>query len=144
MNLGAEKTSRPPRVLVAFDGKCVLCNGWVRWLAARDPEGRLLFAPLQGRTVERLREAKLPIPDDLRGVVVVEPRGRVLVGAAAVVRLLAYLPWPWRALAVLATLPPSPLQLLYDWVARNRYRWFGTTSQLCELIPPHIRSRLLD
>jgi predicted DCC family thiol-disulfide oxidoreductase YuxK len=41
-----------------------------------------------------------------------------------------YLRWPWPWLAVFSVLPTKPLDRLYDWIARNRYRWFGRR-ELC-------------
>ena len=46
-----------PERLVLFDGVCGLCNRSIQWLIARD-EGRVLrYAPLQGDTANRLRQA---------------------------------------------------------------------------------------
>lgn len=86
----------------------------------------------------------MPIPEDLQGVVLVEPNGRVLVGGPAVLRILAYLRWPWKGLAALGALPPGLVQTVYNYIATNRYRWFGRTTQTCELIPPELRQRVLD
>ena len=43
---------------------------------------------------------------------------------------MQYLRWPWPWLAVIGILPTHPLDRLYDWIAQNRYRWFGRR-ELC-------------
>ena len=40
--------------IVLFDGVCNLCNGFVRFVIARDPATRFQFAPLQSETAGRL------------------------------------------------------------------------------------------
>ncbi len=48
----------------------------------------------------------------------------------------------WRGLGLLGLLPVRLQDALYGWVARNRYRMFGTTD-LCSLPDPQVQKRLL-
>ena len=57
-------TAAPSR-LVLFDGVCGFCDRAVRWLIARDPAGRLRFAPPQGEADAALRERHPEIPREL-------------------------------------------------------------------------------
>ena len=63
--------------------------------------------------------------------------------ACAAIRLARYLRWPWRLLGA-AWIVPRPIRdHAYDWVARNRYRWFGRRDT-CLVPTPALRSRFLD
>lgn len=57
-------------------------------------------------------------------------------------RLTQYLRWPWPWLAVFAVLPVHPLDRLYDFIAQNRYRWFGRR-ELCLVADPAQAERFL-
>ena len=68
--------------------------------------------------------------------------GRLLTRSAAVARVLERLGGPWRLLAgVSRVFPRALLDLLYDFVARVRYRVFGREPDACPVIPKEQRSR---
>lgn len=121
--------SPPGTAVIVFDGVCVLCNGWVRFLLPRDRAGRYRFAPMQGDTGRALLIAQGQNPDDPQTFLLVEyavdGATRVSTDSTAVLRVLAGLGGPWR-LASFGRLIPGPLRDAgYRLIARNRYRWFG-------------------
>jgi predicted DCC family thiol-disulfide oxidoreductase YuxK len=129
-------------MIVVFDAKCLLCNGWVRFLLKHDRKGQLQFASIQGAAGRRLlAEAGLPV-EDLRTLLLTDG-DRSWQHTAAVLRVLHYLGWPWRA-AWIGWLVPAPLRdAAYRLIARNRYRLFGRT-EVCLLPKPEFRHRFLD
>jgi predicted DCC family thiol-disulfide oxidoreductase YuxK len=130
---------------VLFDGVCVFCNGAVRWLLARDPHGRLRYAPLQGDTAAALRARHPQIPEALETFVYVEPAAdgeRVYLRSDALFRVLAQLDTPLRRLAVLRVLPRGLRDALYLAFARMRYRLFGRLDA-CALPSPEEKERFL-
>lgn len=129
----------PPIVL--FDGVCNLCSGSVQFLLKRDPEGRFRFAPLQSDAGRRLMaEHGLPV-DSLSSVVLIEG-GRVWQESAAALRIARHLRGPWKLLRIFAIVPRPLRDLVYRWIARNRYRWFGRT-ETCWLPTPELEERFL-
>lgn len=117
----------PPH-LVLFDGVCGFCDSAIRWLLARDPAGKLAFAPLQGETAAALRRQHPEIPSELESLVLVESRpggSRVYLRSEAIWRICAQLAGPWRLLAWLRWLPPALRDLGYRHFVSRRYRWFG-------------------
>lgn len=128
--------------LVLFDGDCNLCNGTVQFLLRRDRRARLRFASLQsaaGRAALAAAGASAALPDSI----VLVHGGRVRVKSAAALAIARWLPLPWPVLSI-AWLVPYPLRdLVYDWIARNRYRWFGRQQQ-CWVPTAELRARFLD
>jgi predicted DCC family thiol-disulfide oxidoreductase YuxK len=121
--------SRPERV-VLFDGVCVLCDGSMRFLLDIDRKRRLSFAPLQGETARDVLERHPEGGDSLGTVVYVRGMGtpdeRAYFRSDAVIAVLQDVGGVYRLLASLFRRLPRRLRdVLYDWVARNRYRWFG-------------------
>jgi len=134
--------------IILYDGVCGLCNSLVQFLLKHDKEGRLRFASLQSDFAAKVLQRHGIDPKDLDTMHVVEnydqPGERVLQRSTAIVRAGRELGSFWAALAVVAGIVPRPLRdLVYRFVARNRYRVFGKYES-CMLPDPNQRSRFLD
>ena len=135
-------TALPARI-VLYDGVCGFCNGSVRWLAARDRDARLHYAPLQGETAAALRARHPEISTALETIAFVEDDRGVWRESSAVFRVLRELPAPWRWLAALRwILPHAVWDAAYRGFARRRYRWFGRL-EACPIPPAELRARFL-
>ncbi|MEO6593178.1 MAG: DCC1-like thiol-disulfide oxidoreductase family protein [Planctomycetota bacterium] len=128
--------------LVLFDGDCNLCHGAVQFILQRDAKQRFRFASLQsaaGRAALAATGLVGAVPDSI--VLVQGGKARVKSGAALAIARGLRLPWP---LVSVFWLVPFPLRdWVYDWVARNRYRWFGKRDE-CWVPTPALRARFLD
>ena len=128
------------RPVVVFDGICVLCNGWVRFLLKRD-RGRYRFAAMQSESGRALLSAHGLDADDPSSFLLVED-GRAWTDTDAIRRVLSSLGGTWRIAALIALVPRSVRDPLYRVIARNRYRWFGTTA--CTVPTDAQRSRFVQ
>ena len=84
-----------------------------------------------------------PSLEDVDSLVLVEPEAgseRVSVRSTAVLRILRYLGWPWKAGLVGYLVPREMRDSLYDVVAWWRYRLFGHYDS-CPLPPAEARHR---
>lgn len=134
--------------LVFYDGVCGLCGRFVQFLLARDPAGRIRFAPLQGDLARRELTPLGHDPADLDSVFVIAdwqtPGQHVLARSRAVRYAVSRLGGPWGVAAGAARLvPPALADAVYRIIARRRYRLFGRFDA-CPLPPPEWRSRFLD
>ncbi|RLM72757.1 thiol-disulfide oxidoreductase DCC family protein [Halorubrum sp. Atlit-26R] len=128
--------------VVLFDGVCNLCSGFVQFIFPRDPEGKYRFASLQsdvGR--ELLADHDLPT-DELESIVLIED-GEAYVKSAAVIRIAAGLGGAYRLLAPFRHVPRSVRDRVYDFVADNRYRWFGKKDR-CMMPSGDVESRFIE
>ena len=131
-----------PDRLLLFDGVCDLCTEAVRFVVPRDRRGRIRFAALQGPTGQRiLREQGLGTAE-LSTLIYVR-QGRVLTRSTAALQLFRDLDGAWPLLAVLLGLPRVLRDVVYDRVARRRYRWFGRT-EACLVPGPDLAARFVD
>jgi len=112
--------------IVIFDGHCVLCSSGVQWMLNRDPSGSSRFAVIQDPLPRALYRHYGLDPEVFDTFMVLSegiPHTR-WAGALAAVRTM---PQPWRALAIAGRLIPDAVgDRFYDWVQRNRFKWFGT------------------
>lgn len=129
-------------MIVVFDAKCLLCNGWVQFLLKHDRKAVFQFASMQGATGQALlAKAGLPV-EGLQTFLLVDGE-RSWQHTAAIFRVLDGLGWPWR-LAWVGWLVPAVLRdALYRWIARNRYWLFGRSEQ-CLVPPSDCKLRFLD
>jgi predicted DCC family thiol-disulfide oxidoreductase YuxK len=132
----------PEAEMLFYDGHCALCHGAVKFVLKRDHSGGAFrFAPLQGETfVARVQEsARKNLPDS---IVVLTDRGALLVRSDAFLHILTRLGGNWKRMAsVLRLIPQALRDVVYNFVARVRYRVFGTRSDVCPIVPPELRSR---
>jgi predicted DCC family thiol-disulfide oxidoreductase YuxK len=129
-----------PDGLILFDGVCVLCSGWVRFLIERDPATYFRFTPIQS-PYGRLLARELGIDAEAPETNAVIIGGRAYFKCDSVMQALGRVPrWHWvRLLAIL----PRPLRdWSYDRIAKNRYRLFGKT-ETCMVPTPEVTRRFV-
>ena len=135
-------------IIVLYDGVCGLCNRLVQFLLKRDTHDRLRFASLQSDFAAKVLSRHGIDPKDLDTVHVVEnyelPDERVFNRSAAILRASRELGGMWAIAARLGSVVPRPLRnLIYRFVANNRYRVFGKY-ETCMLPEPKHRAKFLD
>ena len=114
---------------VLYDGACNLCRASVARVRRMDPRGRIELLDLHDASVPA-RFPQVDINEAMRLMQAVDPRGRVYSGADAWARIGLSLPG-WKLAAWLLLVPGIHFiaKRIYNWVARNRYRW---NRELCE------------
>ena len=131
-----------PKQILFFDGECVMCNGIVKQLYAMDSEGRLAFASLHGGKAAELRETREDFPKELDTFVFWDD-GEVFVRSRAAARAAGYLRFPWSLGSLMRFVPRFIADAVYDFVARNRFKWFGK-QDTCWLPPAAGAHRFID
>ena len=134
--------------IILYDGVCGLCNRLVKFLLKHDKDGRLRFASLQSAFAEKVLSRHGFDAKDLDTVHVVEnydrPGERVLQRSDAILRAGRELGGFWGTSSSIAKIVPRSIRdLVYRFVATNRYRVFGKYDT-CMLPDPNQRSRFLD
>lgn len=110
--------------VILFDGECNLCSATVRFVMRRERAPWCRFAALQSESGRRLVREAGGDPAALDTFYLKEG-DRLLARSDAALAVARHLRWPWRAAGGLRALPRGWRDALYNFVARNRYRWFG-------------------
>jgi predicted DCC family thiol-disulfide oxidoreductase YuxK len=134
--------------ILLFDGTCGLCHGFVQFLLKRDRKGTMRLATLEG-PIGLAIVGRHPVAKGVDSVVWVERGGAgaggqemAWVKSDGALRAFAYLGMPWKLLAALRIVPTFIRDRVYDFVARNRYQWFGRYDS-CPLPTAEDRARYL-
>jgi len=110
--------------IIFFDGYCNLCNASINWIMQKDKKEVFKFASLQGETAKKLIPARLKEYDS----VTLYLNDKFYTHYKAVGMICKQLPFPYNLGLVFYILP----QFIYNWIARNRYQWFGK-KETCRL-----------
>jgi predicted DCC family thiol-disulfide oxidoreductase YuxK len=130
------------RILV-FDGVCVLCSHWVRFVLRRDRRRLYKFAAMQTATGRELLLRHGIDPDDPLSFLLLEA-GRGYTDTDGIIRVLRSFGGAWLVLSALIRIVPRFVRdPLYRWIARNRYRLFGR-HDACMLSSPQTADRFLN
>jgi predicted DCC family thiol-disulfide oxidoreductase YuxK len=131
----------PDDDVILYDGVCVFCSRWIRFVASRDVARRFRFTAIQSGYGTRLARAFGINPDDPDTNAVVHG-GVAYFKSDGALTVLSNLPgWGWvRALRFV----PKPLRdAVYNLVAGNRYRIFGKYEE-CFMPDASLRARVLE
>lgn len=127
--------------ILLFDGVCNLCNRWIQFVIARDPDAIFRFAPLQSDVARTLLSETDYAGEQLDSVVLVED-GTLYTKSDAVIRTARHLGGIYHLLRPTAIVPTRLRNLVYDFVANRRYRWFGKRDA-CMMPTPDVEERFL-
>ena len=127
--------------IVLFDGFCNLCAGSVQFLLRHDRKGIFHFCSLQSKAAAQLLQMQDTDPRQLKTLVLLDG-GRLYTRSPAVLRIARKLGGAWPLLYAGIIIPRFIRDSMYDWVAANRYRWFGK-KESCWLPQPEWSERFL-
>jgi predicted DCC family thiol-disulfide oxidoreductase YuxK len=128
--------------IVLFDGVCNLCNSSVQFIIKRDKKTQFRFASLQGNFgQEFLKKHNLPA-DNFNSFILLED-DKVYSRSTGALRMLKHLGGGWSLLYGFIILPKFIRDGVYNWIARNRYKWFGKKDS-CMIPTPDLKERFLD
>jgi predicted DCC family thiol-disulfide oxidoreductase YuxK len=134
-------TSWPDDDVILYDGVCVFCSRWVRFVASRDRVARFRFTAIQSGYGTRLAQAFGIDPQDPDTNAVIHA-GVAYFKSDAALTVLGLLPG-WSFVRVLFAVPKPLRDGVYNLVARNRYRIFGRY-EACFVPDAGMRARVME
>ncbi|KQK18808.1 uncharacterized protein LOC100827452 [Brachypodium distachyon] len=133
-----------PRVLI-YDGVCHLCHRGVKWVFKADKHAKIRFCCVQSRAAEPyLRLVGMDREDVLRRVLFIEGPEAYYEGSTAALKVASYLPLPYSALSSMLIIPVPLRDAIYDYIAKNRYDWFGKDDECIVTKDQELLERFID
>ena len=126
--------------IVLFDGECNFCNASVQFIIKRDPKGYFQFAAQQSDVGEKLKR-QYGVSNDMNSILVIDQH-KVYNSSDAALHISKHLNGFWTYLYILKVIPKPLRDLVYKFVAKNRYAWFGKKDS-CMIPSPEVRDRFL-
>ncbi|MBX7151424.1 thiol-disulfide oxidoreductase DCC family protein [bacterium] len=128
--------------IILFDGVCNLCNGSVLFIIKRDPKAQFRFASLQSAYGENFLKEKNLSTKEYDSIVLIEG-DRFYTQSSAALRIAKRLNGAWPLFYIGIIIPKFLRDAVYNFIAKNRYRWFGK-KDACMIPTPELRSRFME
>jgi predicted DCC family thiol-disulfide oxidoreductase YuxK len=133
---------KQPHKILLFDGVCNLCNNTVLFVIKRDRKKQIRFGAIQSQEGKKLLQ-KFGIDQQYLGSLIFIDEGKVYLKSSGALRLSKYLSGLWPLLYALMVIPAFIRNPIYDFIAANRYKWFGK-KEVCMIPTPELKSLFLN
>ena len=129
--------------LILFDGVCNLCNSSIQYVLKYDKKDIFMFAPLQGSVAQQIIQQYQIDTDKTDSILLYSPDNGVVYKSTAALKVASHLGFPRNVLSVFLIVPAFIRNWVYDYIARNRYRWYGKKDE-CMIPTPELKSKFLE
>lgn len=127
--------------IILFDGVCNLCNSSVTFVIKRDKKDAFRFAALQSEVGQQLI-AKFNIDTAQTDSIILIDNDKAYVKSSAALRAARSLSGAWPLLYGFMIVPRFLRNWVYDYIAKNRYKWYGQRES-CMIPTPELKAKFL-
>lgn len=136
-----EKLPKDKKIIL-FDGVCNLCDSTVQFVIKHDKKDIFRFVPLQSDLGKEITTYIGLDTSKTDSIVLYEPGKAYYYKAEAAMKIAKELGGVYSLLNTFSVLPSSLTNVVYDYVARNRYKWYGKKDE-CMIPTPEMRAKFL-
>ncbi|AOW19466.1 thiol-disulfide oxidoreductase DCC family protein [Urechidicola croceus] len=132
----------PQQPLLFFDGVCNLCNSSVQYIIKHDKNNQFTFASLQSDAVKNILLQFEETNSKLDSILLIH-NDKIYSKSSAILRVAKIL-GGFHKMAYFFIVIPKPLRnWMYDFIAKNRYKWFGQRES-CMVPSSQLKNRFLS
>lgn len=128
--------------IIVFDGVCNLCNSFINKVIDNDKNDQFRFVSLQSETGSAILKYLGISREKIDSIVLYQPGYAYYYKAEAALKIAKEMGGLYSVLQIFSILPNGLLNMIYDFVAKNRYRWFGK-SDSCRVPTSEIVNKFL-
>jgi predicted DCC family thiol-disulfide oxidoreductase YuxK len=128
--------------IILFDGVCNLCSSSVQFILKRDKKNQFLFGSLQGKAGQGYLK-KFNLPEDTFNSFMLVEGDKLYTRSSGALRMLKYLGNGWQIFYALIIIPKFIRDSMYNFIAKNRYKWFGKKKE-CLIPTLELKTKFLD
>ncbi|MFD2528632.1 MULTISPECIES: thiol-disulfide oxidoreductase DCC family protein [Polaribacter] len=129
--------------IILFDGVCNLCNNAVTKTIKYDKKNEFLFTALQSKKGTEIINYLGIDTRKLDSIILYEPGVSYDVKATAALKIMQSFGGLWHVTRIFYLFPESFRNHVYEFVAKNRYKWFGKKEQ-CMIPTKELKAKFLD
>lgn len=128
--------------IILFDGVCNLCNSSVQYIIERDKKDLYRFASLQSDIGQKIQQY-LGISDrNIDSIVLYEPNKAYYYKSGAIIEIAKEMPY-FSWFTIFKWIPTIIRDQVYDYIAKNRYKWYGK-QESCWIPTPELKAKFLE
>lgn len=129
--------------LILFDGVCNLCNDSVQYVIKHDKSNIFMFTALQSDVGKQVIEKYNIDTLETDSILLYNPEKGIDYKSTAALKIAAKLGFPRSLMGVFFVIPPFIRNWVYDYIAKNRYKWYGK-KEACMIPTPELKSKFLE
>ncbi len=129
--------------LILFDGICNLCNDSVLKVIKNDKKNIFVFTALQSETGKKIITHLQIDITKIDSIILYTPNVSFDIKSTAALKIMNDFGGLWKLTQVFYILPKSLRDFIYDFIAKNRYKWFGK-KESCMIPSPELKSKFLN
>lgn len=129
--------------LILFDGVCNLCNSAIQYVIKHDKNDVFRFAPLQSKLGQQLIERFDLNTNEMDSIILFSEEKGLKVKSSAALHISKHLGFPRNLMSVFLVVPAVIRNWVYDFVARNRYKWYGKKEE-CMIPTPELKAKFMN
>ncbi|MDO6820166.1 thiol-disulfide oxidoreductase DCC family protein [Zobellia sp. 1_MG-2023] len=129
--------------IILFDGVCNLCNGAVQFIIKRDKKDVFRYAALQSDLGKQLMSERNIDASQIDSIILIDPGVAFYIKSDAALEIGKQLSGYGVISSVLQWIPSSIRNIVYDFIARNRYKWYGKKEE-CMIPTPELKAKFLS
>ena len=141
MNLDYKQLPAGTKIIL-FDGVCNLCNGAIQFVIKRDKKRQFRFASLQSDLGVQLLAERNIDPEKTDSIILIDPNIAYYFKSTAAIEIAKGLSGLYPLMSIFLVLPETLRDMVYDFIAKNRYKWFGK-NESCMLPTPEEKELFL-
>jgi predicted DCC family thiol-disulfide oxidoreductase YuxK len=127
--------------IILYDGVCNYCNDKVNFIIKNDTNDSFRFIALQSETGQKI-VTYLGIDKTIDSIILYEPGYAYFIKSEAVFKVIKHLSSSVKLLLLFNFIPTNIKNLLYDYIAKNRYKWYGKM-EVCMIPLDEVTSKFI-
>ena len=127
--------------IILFDGNCGLCNRSIKFILRKEKEQGFFYTALQSESGKSILK-HFDLEGKADSIVFIE-KGKAHIKSGAALRICKYLKGVLPLMMGFIIVPPFIRNAVYDYIAKNRIKWYGST-EYCEMMTPELKKRFLE
>ncbi|MGC1631526.1 MAG: DCC1-like thiol-disulfide oxidoreductase family protein [Gelidibacter sp.] len=128
--------------LILFDGVCNLCEASVQYVIKHDKDDVFRYTALQSEVGQQIIK-KFNIDNaQMDSILLYAPEKGISYKSTAALKIASKLGFPRNLMSVFLTVPAFLRNWVYDYIAKNRYQWYGKKDE-CMIPTPELKSKFL-
>ena len=128
--------------LVLFDGVCNLCDASVQYIIKHDKDNAFLFTALQSEVGQQIIKEFNIDTNKIDSIILYSNEYGISYKSTAALKIASKLGFPRNLLSVFLIIPSIIRNWIYDYIAKNRYKWYGKKEE-CMIPTPDLKSKFL-
>jgi predicted DCC family thiol-disulfide oxidoreductase YuxK len=129
--------------IILFDGICNLCNDSVLKVIKYDKKDHFVFAALQSKSGQDIINYLKIDVSKTDSIILYEPDVAYDIKSTAALKIMKDFGGFWVLTQVFEILPTPIRDYFYDYIAKNRYKWFGK-KESCMIPTPELKAKFLN